>query len=148
MRAADDQNPNENLPETGGMPGNTPVPDPSLNRQASLLRRLDELGLLDDPKFAAEVLSTYLRDGLQTIEDLEAAIRAQDAAASELLAHRIKGASLNLGAERLGNIALALETLAADGDLSKTGPLLEQLREEFESVRACLLQLPGMPKAA
>ena len=148
MSRAESQSPGENLPEAGSSAEQVPAPLPSPDVQRALLRRLDELGLLEDPVFTAEVLGSYLRDGLQTIDDLEAAIVAEDAAACELLAHRMKGASLNLGAERLGNTALAIEMLASDGDLPKALPLIEQLRKEFENVRACLLQLPGMPKAA
>jgi HPt (histidine-containing phosphotransfer) domain-containing protein len=148
MGRAENQSPSENLPETGSTAEQAPAPEPSPDVQQRLLKRLEELGLLEDPKFTAEVLGSYLRDGLRTMDDLEAAIKAEDARACELLAHRMKGASLNLGAEKLGSIALAIETLACDGDLSKTAPLIEQLRAEFESVRACLLQLPGMPKAA
>ena len=148
MGRADDQNPSQNLPEIGSTPGTAPIPESSLNLQPSLLKRLDELGLLDDPKFTAEVLGAFLRDGLQTIEDMDTAIQARDTAACELLAHRMKGASLNLGAEKLGRIALALETLACNGDLSSAAPLIDQMREEFENVRTCLVRLPGMPKAA
>ena len=148
MGKTENQNTSENLPLTGSTPGSAPIPESSQNLRPSLLKRLDELGLLDDPKFTAEVIGSYLGDGLQTIEDLETAIQEKDIATSELLAHRIKGASLNLGAEKLGGIALSIETLAYDGDLSQTGPLVEQLRREFDRVRACLLQLPGMPKAA
>jgi HPt (histidine-containing phosphotransfer) domain-containing protein len=148
MGRSEDRNPNEKSEQIGIPPETARIPESPPNVQSNLMNRLHELGLLDDPKFTAEVLGSFLRDGLQTIKDLETAIQAQDAAACELLAHRMKGASLNLGAEELGSIALAMETLARDGDLSKTAPLIEQLHAEFERVRAFLLQLPGMPKAA
>jgi len=148
MRKPDNQNLSQGMSETGSGDRKTPAPHLSDTDYPEILRRMDELGLMDDSKFRTEVLDAFLRDASKTIEDLEAAIRASDAAACELLAHRMRGASLTLGAEKLGGIALRLEQFGQDGNLSTAGSLAAALREEFESIRTFFTRLPGIPKAA
>lgn len=124
------------------------TPPPTKADHQGILDRIEDLGLLDHPEFAIDVLKTFVRDGFNTMERLERAIQDGQCRACEELAHRLTGASRNLGAERLGQIALALENLGREGDLSSAGPLLKELRKEFEGVRVFISQLPGKSKAA
>ena len=147
MRRADRQNPSQKTPRAGG-DRKTPAPEPSDTDYPEISRRMGELGLMDNPKFRAEVLVVFLQELSKTIEDLHGAIQAGDASTCEFLAHRMRGASLNLGAVRLGGIALDLEHLGQDGDLSGADSLAAASRQEFENLRAFFARLPGMAKAA
>ena len=127
-------------------PSREEVPTSSSHRE--IVKRLDELGILDDPEFVAGAFATFLESGDASIAHLSEAIASGDTAGCEQYSHRLKGASLNLGAERLGEITRRLEVLGRRGELAGAGPLLEELRHEFAGVRAFMLHYPGEKKAA
>ena len=113
-----------------------------------ILDRMKDLGLLDYPGFAIDVLKTFVRDATKTMDRLEKAAEEGNRPACEELAHRVRGASLNLGAIELGQIATKIEDLCAEGELSLVRSLVKELRKEFDSVRSFIAQMSGSSKAA
>lgn len=81
-------------------------------RRVSELRRLaggESPGLL-------ERLSTILRrSGLEVVESLARAIEARDSDMAEVLAHRLKGSSLTVGALPLATLCGSIEQRAREG---------------------------------
>ncbi len=81
---------------------------------------------------ARELMPVCIQDNKTRLAALAEAVEAQDAANVKLYAHAIKGASANLGAERLSEVAKWLEHMAADGDLSQAQEYLHKIQTEFE----------------
>jgi HPt (histidine-containing phosphotransfer) domain-containing protein len=105
---------------------------------SEIISRLLDLGLCDDPAFEAEILGDFLCDAEHVVAALAAAIAQKDTVECERLAHRLKGASQNLGAMALAKPALELETAGRDGDLTNAQETQQRLAAEFESLREFL----------
>ncbi len=104
--------------------------------------------MIDDPEFTADALNTFIQDGSGTVERMAVAISNGDAQTCEGFAHRIKGAALNVGATRLGEIARLLEEMGHGGEISGAGPHFEELRIEFARVRLFATEYIEKIKAA
>jgi HPt (histidine-containing phosphotransfer) domain-containing protein len=60
------------------------------------------------------ILGYFREDGVKSVGALEQAMRAGNAAAMVIPAHTLKGESRQFGAEPLGDLAEAIETIARD----------------------------------
>ena len=60
------------------------------------------------------ILGYFREDGIKSVTALEQAMRAGNAAAMVIPAHTLKGESRQFGAEPLGELAEAIETIARD----------------------------------
>ena len=80
--------------------------------------------LVDWPAFAqaraelgagcVRILGYFREDGVKSVAAIEAAMRANNAAALVIPAHTLKGESRQFGAEPLGALAEQIETIARD----------------------------------
>lgn len=77
--------------------------------RTTLLRARAELGA----NFV-RILGYFHEDGVKSVEAIETAIRAQDAAALVIPAHTLKGESRQFGADPLADLAETIETIARD----------------------------------
>lgn len=78
--------------------------------------------LVDWPSFLAarqelgadfiRILGYFREDGVKSVAAIEAAMRALDATAMVIPAHTLKGEARQFGAERLGDLAEQIETVA------------------------------------
>ena len=98
---------------------------PVLDRTALYEQVGDEADLL------LKVIEMFRADSIQVIAKLDAALAAQDASEVQQGAHRLKGALLTLGAKPAANVAMQLEHMGRDGDVSSGAPLLVVLRAEL-----------------
>jgi len=98
---------------------------PVLDRTALYEQVGDEADLL------LKVIEMFRADSIQEIAKLDAALAAQDASEVQQGAHRLKGALLTLGAKPAANVAMQLEHMGRDGDVSSGAPLLVVLRAEL-----------------
>jgi PAS domain S-box-containing protein len=89
---------------------------------------------------ARELMPVCIEDNKTRLAALAEAVDAKDAANVKLYAHAIKGASANLGAETLSEVARRLEHMAADGDLSCAGEYLQSIQVEFGRLEAFVSQ--------
>ncbi|HEY9838483.1 MAG TPA: response regulator, partial [Vampirovibrionales bacterium] len=76
------------------------------------------------------------------IEVMRSACDRQDWSTVELKAHRIKGASLNMGARAIGAISTEIENQVRDQVFEKITPLLLQLESQVERLGTCTQSLP------
>jgi HPt (histidine-containing phosphotransfer) domain-containing protein len=81
------------------------------------------------------------------LAQLEAAILDQNNAATASVAHRLKGASANVSAQRLRWCAEKAETLARQGCLSELGTAIQSLRSERSRFNKTLASMTGDPPA-
>ena len=91
--------------------------------------------------FVLEIIDTYNEETAALIEQLRAALAAQDAATFRRCAHSIKSSSASLGALAFSQEARELELLGKEGDLSEAGPKVERLGADFSFVRRALEEL-------
>ncbi|MCK9608058.1 MAG: EAL domain-containing protein [Methylomonas sp.] len=90
-----------------------------------------------------KMLSFYLEDTPQQIEQIGRALATNDYLALRDLAHSLKGASRNLGAEKLAAIARQLEEQAGQRQTEGSDALLAQLREEYRLIEQLLQRESG-----
>jgi signal transduction histidine kinase/DNA-binding response OmpR family regulator len=101
-------------------------------RMFSLAMLTEEMGL--DEGEAKEVLSLFLDDMPSQLAALREAAVGSLAPTVKNLAHSVKGACANVGAERLRDIAYRLECMGAAGDLNDVEIVLHDLEVEYASV--------------
>lgn len=84
------------------------------------------------------ILGYFREDGTKSVFAIEEAMRARNAAALVIPAHTLKGESRQFGAERLGNMAEEIETIARRCVEHHESP--EELIETVASLRACFAE--------
>lgn len=89
------------------------------------------------------ILGYFREDGIKSVDQIEAAMRALSAAAMVLPAHTLKGESRQFGAEPLADLAERIEVIARDCVESHDTPsqaleLVVQLRPLFDATLALL----------
>jgi HPt (histidine-containing phosphotransfer) domain-containing protein len=110
--------------------------------------RLDALRELGGgAEVLAQVIELYLRELPSRSGALDDAVRRADPSALEFAAHRLKGASGTLGAERLALLCSRLEQLGRSGSCEGTAELLDDLHRELERVRVALAAELARPSA-
>ena len=98
--------------------------DPDQNQQNDLaVLDIQDLmqRLLDDSDLAKEILKGFLKDASKQLQQLEYAIDTGDFDAIYRQAHTLKGASGNVSAKRLRQIAYRIEQAAKERDLDLIG---------------------------
>jgi PAS domain S-box-containing protein len=98
--------------------------------RAGVLSRLD-----GDSELASIVLAAFLEDLPVQIHILKDFVRSGDTAGSARQAHSIKGASANVGGERLRKLASEMEKAADAGDLHFMTPRMADMEREFGRLR-------------
>ncbi len=104
------------------LPKSSPPHSAPVFDRAGLLARL-----MNDETLAREIVEKFLVDIPAQIETLKVYLDAGDAAGVERQAHTIKGASANLGAERLRGVAFEIEQSAKVRDLNAVKALMSEL---------------------
>lgn len=97
------------------------------------------LELLDgDREAAAEILEDYLREGLAVITTIHEALVATDLATVKLKAHSLKGASANVGASAMRELAARLEAAAAGQCLSESLSVFTEVQSAYDPLRSSI----------
>ncbi len=95
--------------------------------------------LMGDEELLQTIVLEYLSDMDVQISELNEAIARDDAASVGKIAHRIKGASANVGGDALAKIAMKLEEAGErNKDLQKVGQLFPLVMRQFEELRAVM----------
>ncbi|MEX1177941.1 MAG: response regulator [Nitriliruptor sp.] len=97
---------------------------------------LDLLG--DEPAVVEEFVSAFIADVPARIAELRAAVAAGDVTTARAASHRVRGSAMNVGAERLGELAARIEDRAVQGDLTGAEATAEELDVELAAVAAAL----------
>ena len=85
--------------------------------------------------FEREISILFLEDTMKHLSGLKKAIDEENASTLEREAHTIKGAGLNIGANKLGELALALEKKGGSGSFEDAENMLVKLELEFQRVK-------------
>ena len=96
--------------------------------------RLRALADASEPDLLDQIFSVFVVDGIERIRALRGALSGNDAELMRTAAHALKGASANVGALRIADIAQQLERFGHDKNISGTVALVDQLEHEFERV--------------
>lgn len=107
-----------------------PINDPELVNWSELARTRSELGAA-----FPRILGYFREDGIKSIQQIEQAFRARDAAALVRPAHTLKGESAQFGAYRLTMMSEAIEMTARRCVETRTGP--DELIEMVVALRRC-----------
>jgi len=110
---------------------------------AALERLLEMTG--GDPGFLGELVATYLEDAGVQLGEMLAAAEARSAEGMVRPAHSLKGNSATMGAERLAELCLQLESHGRSGTVDDAVDGVRAAAAEFERVKAELkrLRAPG-----
>jgi HPt (histidine-containing phosphotransfer) domain-containing protein len=95
------------------------------------LRELQEEG---QPDFLTELIDIYLEDSVKLVEEIRAAVQADDAARVRQAAHTLKGSSGNLGANGFSKLCYEMELYARDGEMAGARKTLPALQREYDLV--------------
>lgn len=116
--------------------------DPSvIDPQA--IENLRALNPGDNDVFLREIVGIFLEDTPIRIAELDQGLAAGDVAKFARAAHSIKGSSSNLGAAALRTTAEKLEHHARGQGLEGAGPLVSEVKTEFERAKSALQGLLG-----
>jgi len=106
----------------------------------SVLNYLRSLADSSGPDVLDDLIDTYLADMPHNIVTMHRAAAVGDATLFKHAAHKCRGASLSMGAQRLARLAEDLERLSDDGYVDSVLPMLAALGAEFTRVGAALQQ--------
>jgi len=102
---------------------------------------LDRLG--GDEEFLVDVLEVFLEETPRMLEATRSAVGSADAEGVERAAHALKGALLNISADSASLVALELERMGRESDLSGSGDTLAQLESEIDRLEQELGAAPA-----
>lgn len=102
--------------------------------------RLDEIGM-GDPSFTAELIDIMLDDGNSRVHMLRQAYEAQEMESVGKLAHSLKGAALNVGANALADLCASIDDTARKLRILVEESRIEALEQEFAHVSHELLTI-------
>jgi HPt (histidine-containing phosphotransfer) domain-containing protein len=108
---------------------------------------LEELRVLDEEDLR-ELVELYVGDVVSQLANIRAGLGAQDATAVSAAAHRIKGASLSIGAARMAALSADVESAAKDGSLEPVPALVGSLESELDPTKAALASTFGIESPA
>jgi HPt (histidine-containing phosphotransfer) domain-containing protein len=91
--------------------------------------------LMDDEELACIVLEGFLGDIPLQISALRESLKAGDLPTIERLVHTIRGASANVGGDRLRHVASVMEKAAKAGDLESARAGMANLETEFDRLQ-------------
>ena len=94
--------------------------------------------LMDDEELAQLVVEGYLDDIPRQIQALKTLLEAEDISGVERQAHAIKGASANVGGERLRAVAFEMERAARAQDVNAVKSRMAALERQFEELRRAM----------
>ena len=84
-----------------------------------------------DPEFAGDLATTFVASGNEQLAEISKALETSDRGAIARAAHKLKGASADIHARPLAQLAARLETEAPNADLGQLQQVSEALRHEF-----------------
>jgi CheY-like chemotaxis protein len=81
----------------------------------------------EDPQFMEELCRTFLASSTRLYEELRQAVADTERAQLKTLAHKLRGGSGSVCAQRITDLALALERTAPSAPLAELAGLVEQI---------------------
>ncbi|MBD3266881.1 response regulator [bacterium] len=106
------------------------TPQGMVFHRESLLRRL-----MHDEEVAKTVIEGFLDDGAAYLSELRRYAREEQVSAIQRVAHTLKGAANNVGAEKLGHTAEQILSAAARDDGQATKQLMDEAEHHFNQFK-------------
>ena len=97
--------------------------------------------LMGDMELFETVISGFLEDMPKQIDILTKHINQKNSADAGRQGHQIKGASGNVGADALREIASEIDIAGKSGDLDGLSSLLPQLEEAFDQLKKAMEEI-------
>lgn len=139
--SGDGETPVEAVPSGQSPPAQPPI-------DYSTLRSIAALQRPGTPSLVAKVITLYFQSSATLLEKLNAAVTQTDAEATRQAAHTLKSSSANVGAKKLASLSKELEDAGRHQTMENAGPLLREIRTEYDRVVAALEeQLAGVENA-
>jgi PAS domain S-box-containing protein len=91
---------------------------------------------VDDRRFYFEMLSEFLHNSRERLDEMRETIKQGDGKQLNFLAHRFKGMAANLGAERIAQMAQELEECGKQNQLESCPLIVNELEMEFQRLEA------------
>lgn len=95
----------------------------------------DALKQMSGTDFINELIDTFLEDSPKLIEEMGAALKADNVDSFRRAAHSLKSNAATFGANELSALAKELEMLGKENKINETGDRLRALEEAYEFVR-------------
>jgi PAS domain S-box-containing protein len=131
---------------TGPMPADQPADGVSSDSEPPQV--FDQAGFFDrlmgDIELAREVLDIFVSDMPHQLGLLQQAQEAGDAETLQRIAHLIKGAAANIGADDMRQLAAEIEQACKNGRLEIIGDSAEQLETRFDTLKETLLNMKSV----
>jgi len=96
--------------------------------------------LMGDRKLAHKLVDSFVQDLPGKLASLDGLIQAADSAKIRAAAHALKGASANLSARCLKELAVQMQDAATSNDLRRCAVLAANLQTEFQRFQSTLAQ--------
>ncbi|HEY6952025.1 MAG TPA: response regulator, partial [Bacteroidota bacterium] len=96
--------------------------------------RLRQLEQETELSFVKELAAIYLADAPENYRRFKESMKAGEAKSLEHLAHKLKGASMNLGAKKIAQLLESVEEHSRTGALKEIAPLAGAIDLEFERI--------------
>lgn len=106
--------------------------------EQAMADRIRQLGLETDPAFVIELIDSYAPLFSNQSRAIEDACSTRDETKLRYAAHSLKGASLNIGANKLGAICRSIEDFADKKDIPSAEQLLPALKQVMERTSSAL----------
>lgn len=100
--------------------------------------QLQELRELLDDEFE-QLIESYIADSMTRIKAVKSAFEQRDNTRGYEAVHSLKGASANIGASRLAEMCLKLQTECKANRISQNELLIQMIEEEQQAVSSYLL---------
>jgi HPt (histidine-containing phosphotransfer) domain-containing protein len=94
----------------------------------------------DDPDLIQSLFDLYITSTANLLKMLEVAIAASDGVAVTALSHEVKGTSVNLGMDRMAQIAGQMEESCTATDWPRAHMLLSDMEAAFVHFQAALAE--------
>ena len=91
-----------------------------------------------DDAFVADLVETYLSDGVVQLAAIDEAVRSSEAEALVRPAHTLKSSSRTVGANRLAELSRQIEVLGRSSSVTGAGELAAKARTEWTDIEAAL----------
>jgi len=94
--------------------------------------------LMDDPELIKAVADVFYQDLIEQIDELRASIKDNNVAEAAAIAHKIKGASANVGGVALSTLALEIELAGKADKMSVIVENIDKLEQKFIALKAAM----------
>jgi two-component system sensor histidine kinase/response regulator len=115
------------------------VPEPQVSAVAIDFERLEDF-FGDDPDLIQSLFDLYVSTTVTLLEKLRVAIANRDVEAVTALSHEAKGSGVNLGIERMAQLAAQMEEFCAFADWPRIELLLTDLDVAFVQLQTALAE--------